>query len=64
MSARDPARRAAELRSLLERANRAYYVDTRPIMPDAEFDRLLRELADLEAAHPELADPNSPTRRV
>ena len=33
-------------------------------MPDAEFDRLLRELADLEAAHPELADPNSPTQRV
>lgn len=33
-------------------------------MPDAEFDRLLRELEDLEAAHPELADPNSPTRRV
>ncbi|HRQ72455.1 MAG TPA: NAD-dependent DNA ligase LigA [Phycisphaerales bacterium] len=64
MSARDPARRAAELRNLLERANRAYYVETRPIMPDAEFDRLLRELADLEAAHPELADPNSPTQRV
>ncbi len=64
MSARDPAHRAAELRDLLERANRAYYVQTRPIMPDAEFDRLLRELADLEAAHPELADPNSPTQRV
>lgn len=64
MSARDPAHRAAELRDLLERANRAYYVQTRPIMPDAEFDRLLRELADLETAHPELADPNSPTQRV
>jgi len=64
MSARDPVRRAAKLRDLLERANRAYYVHARPIMPDAEFDRLLRELADLEAAHPELADPNSPTHRV
>ncbi|HZW11273.1 MAG TPA: NAD-dependent DNA ligase LigA [Phycisphaerales bacterium] len=61
---RDPASRAAELRELLERANRAYYADASPIMPDAEFDRLLAELAQIEAEHPELGDPDSPTRRV
>ena len=49
---------------LLTRANRAYYADASPIMSDAEFDRLLRELAVLESRHPELADPNSPTKRV
>ncbi|MEO1718448.1 MAG: NAD-dependent DNA ligase LigA, partial [Planctomycetota bacterium] len=56
--------RANELRELLERANRAYYVDADPIMPDREFDELLQELAELEAEFPELDDPNSPTRRV
>jgi DNA ligase (NAD+) len=61
--AREPAR-IAELRALLTRANRAYYVDADPIMSDTEFDRLLEELAGLEARHPELADPASPTVRV
>lgn len=56
--------RAAELRGVLERANRAYYVDAKPMMADAEFDRLLAELAEIEKAHPELADANSPTARV
>ena len=56
--------RAAELRAVLERANRAYYVDAKPIMADAEFDRLLAELAEIEKAHAELADDNSPTARV
>ncbi len=56
--------RIRELRDLLTRANRAYYRDAHPIMSDREFDDLLRELADLEAAHPQLADPNSPTVRV
>jgi DNA ligase (NAD+) len=56
--------RIAELRELLHRANRAYYADAAPFMADSEFDRLLAELADLEARHPELADPNSPTQRV
>lgn len=59
----EPAR-IAELRDLLTRANRAYYVDADPIMSDTEFDRLLEELAELEAKHPELADPASPTVRV
>lgn len=67
-SAGDAARtheaRILELRDLLTRANTAYYADAAPFMSDAEFDALLAELASLEAAHPELADPNSPTRRV
>ncbi|MCC6228615.1 MAG: NAD-dependent DNA ligase LigA [Phycisphaerales bacterium] len=57
-------KRAEHLRDVLNRANRAYYVDATPIMPDAEFDRHLAELAALEAAHPELAVPTSPTQRV
>lgn len=56
--------RIHELRELLARANRAYYADASPIMSDPEFDRLLKELADLEHRHPELDDPNSPTKRV
>lgn len=59
-----PAARAAELRRLLERANYAYYVVDRPEMSDAEYDRLFRELAALETAHPELRTPDSPTHRV
>ncbi len=59
-----PVQRISELRDLLNRANRAYYVDAQPIMADAEFDRRLAELAELERAHPELADPDSPTARV
>ncbi len=59
-----PASRIAELRNLLERANRAYYVDASPVMSDAEFDRLLAELTELEKAHPDLDDPDSPTKRV
>ena len=53
-----------ELRDLLDRANRAYYVDHDPIMPDRSFDELLTELGELEKAHPELVDPDSPTQRV
>ncbi len=56
--------RIQELRDLLERANRAYYVASAPIMSDVQYDRLLAELADLERQHPELAEESSPTRRV
>ncbi len=59
-----PAARVAELRAILEEANTAYYTHARPTMPDKEFDTLLAELASLEATHPDLDDPNSPTRRV
>ncbi|MGQ0627987.1 MAG: NAD-dependent DNA ligase LigA [Phycisphaerales bacterium] len=64
MSSRDDTERISELRALLTRANRAYYTDAQPLMADAEFDRLLSELAGLESRHPELADPTSPTLRV
>jgi DNA ligase (NAD+) len=59
-----PARRAKQLREDLERYNHAYYLLDAPLVPDAEYDRLFRELADLEAAHSELATPDSPTQRV
>ncbi|MBI1968146.1 MAG: NAD-dependent DNA ligase LigA [Gemmatimonadetes bacterium] len=64
MKGRDLAKRAAELRRLLERANYAYYGLDRPEMSDAEYDRLFRELRDLEARHPELRTADSPTLRV
>jgi DNA ligase (NAD+) len=60
----DPADRIAELRRLLEHHNRLYYVDAEPEITDADYDRLFRELGELEKQHPELDDPNSPTRRV
>jgi DNA ligase (NAD+) len=60
----DPATRIAELRRRIEDANHRYHVLDDPSIPDAEYDRLMRELEALEAAHPELADPSSPTRRV
>lgn len=53
-----------ELRRTLERHNRKYYLENAPEISDREFDRLMRELQELEAAHPEYADPNSPTARV
>ena len=59
-----PLARIEELRALLHRANRFYYVEADPIMSDTEFDRLLAELARLEEAHPEAHDPDSPTSRV
>ncbi|MDO9631773.1 MAG: NAD-dependent DNA ligase LigA, partial [Humidesulfovibrio sp.] len=59
-----PALRVQELRELLEHHNHRYYVLDSPEIEDAEYDALFRELSALEAAHPELSDPNSPTRRV
>jgi len=58
------AERAAELRHILEQANYEYYVLDAPTISDAEYDRLFRELKQLEAAHPELVTPDSPTQRV
>jgi DNA ligase (NAD+) len=60
----DPAARASELRAAIDDANYRYYVLDDPTIEDREYDRLLRELTDLEAAHPELATPDSPTQRV
>lgn len=56
--------RILELRRKLNRYNYKYYVENSPEISDFEFDSLMRELQELEAAHPELDDPNSPTRRV
>jgi DNA ligase (NAD+) len=56
--------RAAELRVLLHQASYDYYVLDRPTMADIEYDRLFRELQALEARHPELRTPDSPTMRV
>jgi DNA ligase (NAD+) len=61
---RSHAARAAELRGLLNRYAREYYVLDQPSVPDAEYDRLFQELQALEAAHPELLTPDSPTQRV
>jgi DNA ligase (NAD+) len=60
----DPARRAEFLRMELARHERLYYVENRPEISDQEYDRLNRELLDLEAAHPDLVTPDSPTQRV
>ena len=56
--------RIAELTQILTEANYRYYVLDNPTMPDFEYDRLLRELEDLEKEHPELVAPDSPTQRV
>jgi DNA ligase (NAD+) len=58
------AQRAAELRRLIDHHNYRYYVQDKPEISDKEFDRLLKELEEIEAAHPELVTPDSPTQRV
>jgi DNA ligase (NAD+) len=63
-AAKSPSARAALLRQQLERANRAYYVLDAPEISDAEYDRLFRELQALEAEHPDLHTPDSPTARL
>ncbi|HYD41858.1 MAG TPA: hypothetical protein VEB43_13600, partial [Anaeromyxobacter sp.] len=55
-----PAGKAAGLRDQLRAADHAYYVLDQPILSDAEYDRLMRELVELEAAHPELVTSDSP----
>ncbi len=60
----DPKERIKELTDILTEANYRYYVLDDPAMQDFEYDRLLRELENLEEAHPELAAEDSPTKRV
>jgi DNA ligase (NAD+) len=60
----DPAKRAEKLREEIERHNHRYYVLDDPLISDAEYDRLMRELQEIEAVHPELVTSDSPTRRV
>jgi DNA ligase (NAD+) len=62
--AAEAAQRVEALREEIRRHERLYHVENRPEITDAEFDRLMRELQELEALHPELASPESPTRRV
>ncbi|HVO22351.1 MAG TPA: NAD-dependent DNA ligase LigA [Candidatus Margulisiibacteriota bacterium] len=63
-SATDAAREISELRAAIDLHNYRYYVLDAPTISDAEYDRLFRRLAELEGAHPELFDANSPTQRV
>ena len=60
----DPKELIGQLTKQLEEANHEYYVLDAPTMPDFEYDRLLRQLEELEAQYPELASPRSPTRRA
>ncbi|MBK9950217.1 MAG: NAD-dependent DNA ligase LigA [Candidatus Competibacteraceae bacterium] len=64
MTAPAAAQRALELRAQLDQHNYRYYVLDEPAVPDAEYDRLFRELQALEVDYPELYDPTSPTQRV
>ncbi len=64
MAPKPPAARAAALRELLNRASHEYYVLDRPSISDAEYDQRFRELQALEAEHPALRTPDSPTMRV
>ncbi len=64
---RSPAaagRRIEELRAAIRRHDRLYFVEHAPEISDVEYDRLMRELRELEAAHPQLVTPDSPTQRV
>ncbi|MCR4581946.1 MAG: NAD-dependent DNA ligase LigA [Prevotella sp.] len=60
----DDKQRIFQLRRELHEHNHRYYVENQPTISDQEFDYMMHELQDLEARHPELADPNSPTQRV
>ncbi len=61
---RTPAERAAELRKLIAYHDERYYVLDAPEIPDADYDALVRELRQIEAEHPEVITPDSPTQRV
>ena len=60
----DEIQRIEQLRKELHEHNYRYYVQNQPSISDYDFDQLMHELQDLEAKHPEMADPNSPTQRV
>lgn len=64
MNTLDEQQRIAQLRKELHEHNYRYYVLNQPTIDDQQFDFLMHELQDLEARHPEMADPNSPTQRV
>ncbi len=64
MDIRQAEKRIRELVGQIEYHNRKYYVEDNPVISDYEFDMLVKELTDLESRFPELATPDSPTRRV
>lgn len=64
MAAPTPAERIAALREVINRHAEAYYEQDAPEIPDADYDRMLRELIELEEANPDLVTPDSPTQRV
>jgi DNA ligase (NAD+) len=64
MKPTEAARRHAELAAEIRRHDHAYYVEARPLVSDFDYDRLYRELLDLEKAFPDLATPDSPSQRV
>lgn len=64
MTKAETNKKIAQLRKQLERHNYLYYVEARPAISDREYDRLMRELIDLEKAHPGLLTPDSPSLRV
>ncbi len=59
-----PQQRAQKLRDELNRHNHLYYIEAKPTISDQQYDRLMQELTELEAAHPELLTADSPTQRV
>ncbi len=64
MSKSDPEKRIEELRDAIRRHERLYYVENKPEISDRRFDELMKELEELETAHPDLVTPDSPTQRV
>jgi DNA ligase (NAD+) len=64
MPGRDPAAQVRSLRDRIRAADHAYYALDQPVLSDAEYDQLMQELQALEAEHPELVTPDSPTQRV
>ena len=64
MASSEVESRIQTLRAQIDQHNYQYYVLDAPAIPDAEYDRLFRELQALETAHPELDTPDSPTHRV
>ena len=62
-TAASAAQRVADLRAEIAEHNRRYYEEDAPVISDRDYDRLFRELLDLETRHPELATPDSPTQR-
>ena len=64
MDRKEAEKKIAELREEVRKHDRLYYEDVAPVISDREYDRLYKELADLETQFPDLLTPDSPTQRV